>query len=126
MKHSFFKIAPEWRQLSESERWDAKAQFAGVLEEFSDRVAMSSYSLVGTQGDVDLMLWKVSPSLEAIDELMAQVNRTRMASYLSMPHSYVAMTRPHPTWWNTGTKGRRAGRPACASWAGNTSSSIRS
>ena len=96
VKYSFFKVALEWRQLPEGQRREGKAQFAEVLEEFSGRVAMSSYSLVGTRGDVDLMLWKVSPSLEAINELMAQVNRTALAPYLTMPHSYLAMTRRSP------------------------------
>ena len=57
---------------------------------------MASYSLVGTRGDADFMLWKISPELEPIDELMAQLNRTQLAKYLAMPHSYLAMTRRSP------------------------------
>ncbi len=96
VKYSFYKIDPRWRALPEGQRREGKAQFAEVLEEFSGRVATSSYSLVGTRGDVDLMLWKVSPSLEAINELMSQLNKVQMAPYLAMPHSYLAMTRRSP------------------------------
>ena len=96
VKYSFFKVDPQWRRLPAKERQDSKAQFAEVLGEFSDRVSLSSYSLVGTRGDVDFMLWKVSESLEAINELMARVNHTELAQYLTMPHSYLAMTRRSP------------------------------
>ena len=75
VKYSFFKVNPEWRSLPVKERQDSKAQFAEVLAEFSDRVFMSSYSLVGTRGDVDFMLWKVSEEIEPINELMARVDR---------------------------------------------------
>jgi len=96
VKYSFFKVDPEWRRLPGKERQDNKAQFAEVLGEFSDRVSMSSYSMVGTRGDADFLLWKVSEELEAINELMARVNHTELARYLTMPHSYLAMTRRSP------------------------------
>ena len=96
VKYSFFKVDPKWRLLPSEQRSDGKMQFAQVLDEFSDRVAMSSYSLVGTRGDADFLLWKVSPSLEAINELMAQLNRTSLAPYLTSSYSYLAMTRRSP------------------------------
>ena len=96
VKYSFFKVDPAWRLLPEKERQDSKAQFAEVLNEFSDRVSMSSYSMVGTRGDADFLLWKVSEELEAINELMARVNHTDLARYLTMPYSYLAMTRRSP------------------------------
>jgi chlorite dismutase len=96
VKHSFFKISPEWRRLPPGERDHSKKQFAEVVAKFSDRLAMASYSLVGTRGDADFLLWKVSPSLEAINELLAQVNRTELGQFLSMPHSYLSMTRRSP------------------------------
>ncbi len=96
VKYTFYKVAPEWRDLSEEDRARSKSQFAEVLAEFSDQVTISSYSLVGTRADADLMLWKVSPTLEAINELMAQLNRTELGKFLNTPHSYLAMTRRSP------------------------------
>jgi len=96
VKYSFFKVAPEWRRLPAEERDRSKAEFAGVVEEFADRMSLASYSLVGTRGDADFLLWKVSPTLEAITELQAQLNRSSLGRYLSMPHSYLAMTRRSP------------------------------
>ena len=96
VKHSFFKVSSEWRRLSPGEREHSKNQFAEVVAEFSDRIAIGSYSLVGTRGDVDLLLWKICPTLEPINELLAQLNRTELGAYLEMPHSYLSMTRRSP------------------------------
>ena len=104
VKYTFFKVDPKWRTHArgflyvdpEQERRQFKREFASVIGEFSDRVAVSSYSLVGTRGDADLMLWMVSPTLEAINELSAQLNRTELAAYLTTPYSYLAMTRRSP------------------------------
>ena len=96
VKYTFYQVSPEWRDLPAEERAQAKAQFAEVLAECSPEVSLSSYSLVGTRGDADLMLWKVCPTLEPINELMAQLNRTRLARFLDTTHSYLAMTRRSP------------------------------
>ena len=96
VKYSFYKVSPEWRKLSVAKRDKSKTEFASVLAEFSDRVDVTSYSLVGTRGDVDFMLWKISRSLESMNELMAQLNRTELGKYLEIPHSYLAMTRRSP------------------------------
>ena len=100
VKYTFFKIDPRWRsQATQNAGTDPdgmKAEFASVLDEFSDRISISSYSLVGTRGDADMMLWMVSPTLEAINELGAQINRTALAPYLATPYSYLAMTRRSP------------------------------
>lgn len=96
VKYSFFKVDLEWRRLSPGERSHSKTEFADLVAEFSDRVAMASYSLVGTRGDVDFMLWKISPTLEPINELLAQLRHTQLGRFLRMPHSYLAMTRRSP------------------------------
>ena len=96
VKHSFYKVSPEWRRLSSSEKEESKSQFAEVLAEFSDRIDIGSYSLVGTRADVDFMLWEISPTIDSINGLQAQLNRTNLGGYLEMPHSYLSMTRPSP------------------------------
>ncbi len=96
VKYSFFKVAPEWRRLSPGERSHSKREFCEVVAEYSDRITMASYSLVGTRGDVDFALWKISHDLEPINELMARINHTELGKYLEIPHSYLAMTRRSP------------------------------
>ena len=96
VKYSFFKVAQEWRRLPSAERAHSKNEFAEVVAEFSESVTMGSYSLVGTRGDADFMLWKICPALEPMNELLAQLNKTQLGGYLHMPHSFLAMTRRSP------------------------------
>ena len=96
VKYSFFKVDPQWRRLSPGERSHSKNEFAEVVAEFTGSVTMASYSLAGTRGDVDFMLWKISPTLEPLNDLLAQLHKTQLGSYLEMPHSYLAMTRRSP------------------------------
>lgn len=96
VKHSFFKVSKTWRRLPQGEREHSKNQFVEMVTKFSDQMAIASYSLVGTRGDVDFMLWKVCQTLEPINELLAQINCTELAGYLEMPHSYLSMTRKSP------------------------------
>ena len=96
VKHSFFKVSSEWRRLPPGEREHSKKQFSEVVAEFSDSIAIGSYSLVGTRGDADFMLWKISRELEAVNQLMAQLNRTELGGHLEVTHSYLSMTRRSP------------------------------
>ena len=96
VKYTFFKAGPQWRQLPTGERERSKAEFAAVVEEFAPRMSINCYSLLGTRGDVDFMMWKLSPTLELLDGLASQLNRTELGRNLQIPHSYLAMTRRSP------------------------------
>lgn len=96
VKYTFYQVQPEWRRLPPAERAAGKEEFAAVAAEYADRLALNTYSLVGARGDADFMLWGVSPQLETINELAAQLNGTRLAGYLHTPYSYLGMTRRSP------------------------------
>ena len=112
VKYTFFKVDPKWRaplrllggRYSEYTAYregrpaadKMKGEFAAVLGEFSGGVAVSCYSLVGTRGDADFLLWMVSPDLEGINGLSAALNRTELGQFLSVPYSYLGMTRRSP------------------------------
>ena len=96
VKYTFFKLDLQWRQLPGGDRERSKTEFAAVVDEFASEMSIISYSLLGTRGDVDFMLWKVSPTLELLDGLSFQLNRTDLGKHLHVPHSYLAMTRRSP------------------------------
>ena len=96
VKYTFFKVDLQWRRLAQGDRERSKSELVEVLEEFAPRISINSYSLLATRGDVDFMLWKVSPSLESLDEVASQVNHTELGKYLSIPYSYLAMTLRSP------------------------------
>ena len=96
VRYTFFKVDLEWRRQPQGDRERSKAEFAAVVDEFSQQMSIGSYSLLGTRGDTDFMLWKISPTLELLDELSSQMNRTELGKYLHVPYSYLAMTRRSP------------------------------
>ncbi len=89
----FLKVDPAWRGLPPSVRRRQIEEFAATVEGFPGPLLVRSYSLVGTRGDADLMLWLVAEDLETLHRFQAALQRTGMAPYLTYPYSYLAMTR---------------------------------
>lgn len=94
VKHTLFAVDPAWRRLPFEEREAGKAELAAAVEaSAADLLVLRSYSLVGTRGDADFMLWSVSNSLEEQGDLITRVFSTAMGPYLRIAHSYLAMTK---------------------------------
>src|SRR3990172_13374186 len=93
VKFTFFRVDPAWRRLPAEERERAKSDLCAAVESFGDRLLIRSSSLIGMRGDADLLLWQIGDRLEDAQELTTAVFSTAMGPYLSVPHSYLAMTR---------------------------------
>lgn len=93
VKFSFFRVAPSWRIISPDQRASAKQEFGDVVDRWADKLQIRSYSASGTRGDADFLLWQIGESLDDIQGLHTDLMRTPMGPHLSMPYSYLAMTR---------------------------------
>ena len=93
VKYTFFKVDPEWRRLSDDERQASKADFLNILKE-NETLGVRCYSLVGTRGDADSLIWLITDSLDPIRQLHSELMKTSLGKYLSTPYSYLAMLRP--------------------------------
>lgn len=91
----FYKVDPLWRRLPPSEREQGKKEFIAVVDEcVKDReIIVCCYSTTGTRADCDFMLWRISYSLEAIQNFTARLLATKLGQYLHTPYSYLAMTK---------------------------------
>lgn len=87
-------LTPEWRRLDEDERAAQKREFARAARD--ETVKVHSYSLVGTRGDADLLLWCVADELEPIRELESRLAGTRLWAYSTRPYAYLAARRKSP------------------------------
>ena len=94
VKFSFYRVDPAWRALPDGERECGKQAVAGIVRAFSDRLQVRSYSLIGTRGDADFLLWQIGDRIEDIHQLASFINGSPMGSCLTMPYSFLAMTRP--------------------------------
>jgi chlorite dismutase len=92
---SFFKVDGAWRRLPKEERDRHKAEYAEVYKRWagSGKVICRSYSTVGTRADAELMLWRISYELDAIQDMTGELNRTALGSYLEHTANHLGMTK---------------------------------
>ena len=93
VKYTFFRLDAEWRRLPDDQRRASKDEFLGELKKY-EQLSPRSYSLIGTRGDADFMLWLITDSLDTIQKLHSDLLNTGLGKYLSTPYSYLAMLRP--------------------------------
>ena len=93
VKWSFFKIDPAWRALTAEERERGKHAFEAVVKYWASKIVLRPYTLVGLRGDAEIGLWLVSERLEDFNELHTELMGTPIGAYLSVPHSFLAMTK---------------------------------
>jgi chlorite dismutase len=95
VRFAFYRVRPEWRQRDAGQRAADRAEVAALVRETAARenVVLRTYSLVGTRGDADLMVWMVSEDLGEFHRFSATLNGTSMAAYLEQPYHYFAMTK---------------------------------
>jgi chlorite dismutase len=93
VRFAFYKIDPAWRALPVNQKAEAREDLQQIAQQFAEGMILRSYSTVGTRGDCDLLLWQVTFDLEDIHRFAARINGSKMGRYLSLPYSYLAMTK---------------------------------
>ena len=96
VKYTFLRVDPAWRRLDVEERRRDKREFLAACEDFAQIVGhlLRSFSLVGTRGDCDLMLLSQSRNLDHLHEFHVLLAQSGLMKWSSIPHSYLAMTKP--------------------------------
>ena len=91
----FYRVDPAWRRLPVSDREHGKKEFQGVVDQYTkdERLMALSYSTVGTRGDCDFMMWRISYSLETLQEFTGKLLATRLGQYLATPFAYLGLTK---------------------------------
>ncbi len=90
---SFYKVDRSWRTLPSDEKQEGKRDLMAVVEDFSSDVKCLSYSTVGMRPDADLMLWRISYSLESFQEMTTKLLSTGLGKYLDTTYSFLSMTK---------------------------------
>lgn len=95
VRYAFYRVLPEWRRRPVEQRAADREELAAAVRDVAARegVILLAYTLVGTRGDADLMLWTVSERLDDLHELQARINATALAGYMEQPHHYLAVTK---------------------------------
>jgi chlorite dismutase len=93
VRFSIFQLDPAWRRLPQAERSAHKHELEMLVGEWGRKMMIYAYSLVGTRGDADLLLWQATRSLEQLHAFAGALNRTALGGWLALSHSYFAMTK---------------------------------
>lgn len=93
VRFAFYQVDPAWRRLDDDVRREHREEFTDLITRRSREFMIYSYSLVGSRGDADLLLWHASREFDHLQQLASDINRTGLGSYLRLPHSYFALTR---------------------------------
>ncbi|MFY9268413.1 MAG: chlorite dismutase family protein [Candidatus Manganitrophaceae bacterium] len=93
VNYIFYKLDPAWRRLPAEERENGKREFMAAAEEFGPKVMLVPYSTVGIRAEVDLMFWRISYELEALQDMSVKMLSTGLGKYLNTTYSYLAMTK---------------------------------
>jgi chlorite dismutase len=93
VKFTFLKVDPAWRRLPAAERERHKREFAAACEDFGTDRFLRAFSLVGTRGDADLLLWCSSPGLADVHEFHVVLGQSGLMGWAETAYSYLAMTK---------------------------------
>ena len=96
IKFTFLKIDPAWQRREGEERAQDKRELLAACEDYATDRPLRAYSTVGTRGDTDLLLVTQSPHLREIHSFHVVLAQSGLAKWASIPHSYLAMTKPSP------------------------------
>ncbi len=89
----FSKVDPAWRRLAAEERGRGKHEFCQVVNDYAGKMTILAYSLMGIRGDCDFLLWRIGYELDPFQEMSARLAATGLGQYLTIPYSYLSMTK---------------------------------
>jgi chlorite dismutase len=110
VNYLFFKTDSAWRRLPSAERDYGKSEFSAAVTTWKTKCLVIPFSTVGTRGDTDFILWRISERLEDFTEMSTQLLHTGLGKWCTTPYSFLGLTKrsmyvdkhEHP-----GSEGRR-------------------
>ena len=86
-------LDPAWRRQAKDERCRSAEAFCAAATSQSG-VTTFAYSMIGLKAGVDVLLWSLSPSLEALEERTAGVLRAGMGTWMTARYTFLGMIKP--------------------------------
>ena len=89
----FYRVDPLWRRQSKQVKQKQANELISLVRANSKKLMVMTYSLVGLKADVDFLIWTVGSKLEDLQDFAAAIRQTEMGAYLTMPNSFLSMTK---------------------------------
>jgi chlorite dismutase len=88
-------LDPAWRRRTDEERHADGCRFAEALAAGGlDGVRTISYSSIGLEPGVDVLLWRMAPSVDALETSAAAFLRSGLGRWLSVDQSFIGRIGP--------------------------------
>jgi chlorite dismutase len=88
-------IDPAWRRRTDEERRDDGCRFGeAVAAADLDGVRTMSYSSIGIEPGVDLLFWRMAPSVDSLEISAAGLLRSGLGRWLTVSHSFLGRIGP--------------------------------
>jgi chlorite dismutase len=88
-------LDPAWRRRTPEERHDDGCRFGEALTAADrDGVRTISYSSIGLEPGVDVLLWRMAPTIDALEVAAAGLLRDGLGRWLTVRHSLVGRIGP--------------------------------
>ena len=88
------ELDPAWRRLSDAERHDDGRRFVEASAAEVGQVRSIAYSSIGLEPGVDLLLWRMASSVDALETAAAGLLRTGLGRWLRVSHSFIGRIGP--------------------------------
>jgi chlorite dismutase len=85
-------LDPAWRRLDDAEREAGARELAAAIDADA-RVTTWTYSLVGLKPGRELLVWRLGPAVDVLEEAAAQLLRSGMGRWLAVRTSFLGMIR---------------------------------
>ena len=88
------RLDPAWRRRSDDERRADVEAFCAAAARTDDRLLQHAYSTIGLRAEGDVLLWRMSETLEALEETAADQLAAGIGRWLTPSVSMIGLTRP--------------------------------
>ena len=88
------RLDPAWRRRAADERRADLDAFCAAAGRAEQRLMQHAYSTIGLRAEGDLLLWRMSSSIEAVEESAADLLASGIGQWLSPAISMIGLTRP--------------------------------
>lgn len=82
-----------WRRRTRDERCRDAEEFCSAVSSRGE-VSTFTYSTIGLKAGVDVLLWSLAPSLEALEEKAAMALRSGLGAWMTARHSFLGIIKP--------------------------------
>jgi chlorite dismutase len=86
-------LDPAWRRLPDDERCEDAQAFTKAVDD-APGVTTHCYSMIGLQPGGDLLIWRLSPSLDDLEEAAAAALRSGLGRWMRVSESLLGVIQP--------------------------------